>query len=143
MPKQVAINGLNPRITGSNAIVNTQFADQTKTKQFVRWFGDSVVTENGASRGRPLIVYHGTNADDFNVFERGDMGFHFGNKEAAESRMEAKGGDRIIEAYIRIAHPLIVDMDIGEWTGSNLADYLANDDPDIFGGIRITDADRA
>ena len=89
-----------------------------------------------------MIVYHGTNADDFNVFERGDIGFHFGNKEAAESRMEEKGGDRIIEAFIRIEHPLVVDMDIGEWTGSNLADYLANDDPDMFGGITITDADR-
>ncbi len=40
--------------------------------------------------GEPLVVYHGTNAK-FNVFEYGDIGFHFGTKESAKSRGETVG----------------------------------------------------
>ncbi len=40
--------------------------------------------------GEPLVVYHGTNAK-FNVFEHGDIGFHFGTKESAKSRDETLG----------------------------------------------------
>lgn len=64
--------------------------DQTQTAAFRRWFGDSVVTDNGkpmSEGGKPLLVYHGT-AEDFDTFSerahrsvlnrkyQGD-GFHF------------------------------------------------------------------
>ena len=34
--------------------------DQTETKQFKRWFGDSKVVDE---EGDPLVVYHGTEDD--------------------------------------------------------------------------------
>lgn len=77
------IDGFNPRITGNNAIVKSDFESQTNTRQFKKWFGDSKVVNKD---GSPMILYHGTN-EVFTVFDRGDIGFHFGTKEAAESRM--------------------------------------------------------
>lgn len=44
---------------------NRDTADQTETPEFKRWFGDSKVVDED---GRPLIVYHGTDAD-FNTFD--------------------------------------------------------------------------
>jgi uncharacterized protein (UPF0335 family) len=53
--------------------------DQTKTTEFKRWFGDSVVTDNGkpmSQGGKPLVVYHGTSEKGLrgNAFERSRLG---------------------------------------------------------------------
>lgn len=44
--------------------------DQTTTEAFKRWFGDSKVVD---AQGRPLVVYHGTNAD-FSKFSDRKLG---------------------------------------------------------------------
>lgn len=95
------IDGFNPRITGNNAIVKSDFESQTNTRQFKKWFGDSKVVNKD---GSPMILYHGTN-EVFTVFDRGDIGFHFGTKEAAESRMLQMhyGDDSVLmPVYLRI-----------------------------------------
>ena len=62
--------------------VNTKFTNNTETKQFKRWFGDSEVVNPD---GTPKIVYHGTNAR-FTVFDMSKAkpglygrGFYFSN----------------------------------------------------------------
>ena len=44
--------------------------EQTETKQFKRWFGDSKVVDRD---GEPLVVYHATDAE-FTVFDRDKLG---------------------------------------------------------------------
>ena len=38
--------------------------------QFKRWFGNSVMTENGKPNGKPRVFYHGTNSGGFTVFDK-------------------------------------------------------------------------
>lgn len=46
---------------------------QTDTAAFKKWFGQSVVTENGKAGGNPTVVYHGT-VGDFASFSPARMG---------------------------------------------------------------------
>ena len=64
-------------------------------------------------------VWHGTRAE-FNEFQRGDLGIHFGTKEQASSR----GGTRQIRAFLK-GNPLRIDDDPGFWMGRTLIDLLA------------------
>ena len=77
---------------------------------FRRWFGDSVVVDED---GEPLVVYHGTDADDFKSFRaealpRGGRkgrllgeGFYF----TSDPDQAARWGRRVIAAYLRIENP--------------------------------------
>lgn len=85
----------------------------TDSKYFKKWFGNSkVVDENG----EPLVVYHGTNAD-FDKFEIGDIGFHFGNYEQANERMTdfSDGNPHIMSGYLKMENPLDIVSDVGDW----------------------------
>lgn len=60
------------------------------SKYFKAWFGDWQNDAGNASKTlnaneEPLIVYHST-AADFDIFDRGDIGFHFGTVRAAHIR---------------------------------------------------------
>jgi hypothetical protein len=97
-----------------------------------------VVDENG----EPMVVYHGTTGD-FSVFtpssELNDIGFHFGSRYQAESRLEnkaqrkaatagrglwAKPGDYagsfVMPAYLSITNPLVLP-DAGNRGASSIA----------------------
>ena len=63
-------DGLIHSILNNDSPVNRKFMDQTETKQFKRWFGDSKVVDRD---GEPLVVYHATDAD-FTVFDRDKLG---------------------------------------------------------------------
>jgi N12 class adenine-specific DNA methylase len=82
----------------------TQSGDQTNTPEFKRWFGDSKVVD---ADGKPLVVYHGTDADQpFNEFHSGQ---HFGGKVSANQRVSFRGGkdnSRIYPVYLSIKNPI-------------------------------------
>ena len=80
------------------------------TKEQVEFFKNSKVRDK---QGRLLVCYHGTDAE-FNVFERGDIGFHFGTKEQANNRLNAKNvSNKIIKKYyLNIKNPYVLDTDI-------------------------------
>ena len=50
-------DGLIHSILKNDSPVNRKFVEQTETKQFKRWFGDSKVVDRD---GEPLVMYHGT-----------------------------------------------------------------------------------
>lgn len=89
---------------------------QTQTEAFKRWFGDSkVVDENG----RPLVVYHGTNAD-FSAFDpsaqgssgqgSGEPGFFFeASPDNAGRYTRQGGGGNVMPVYLSLKNPLIVE----------------------------------
>jgi len=71
--------------------------------------------------GEPLIVFHGTSAE-FNTFEKGELGFHFGTLEQAEER-----GEIIMPVYLSLQNPYDICSDLGEWDDMEmLYEYLGN-----------------
>lgn len=89
-----------------------QAGDQTQTENFRRWFGDSKVVD---AEGKPLVVYHGTEAD-FSVFDpekigsantqtKRGSGFYFAKDPALTSRYANREGANVIPAYVRITNP--------------------------------------
>ena len=61
-------NGFIHSITGANSPVKPKFSSVTETQQFIRWFGDWNNKPKSVSKvvdkdGKPLVVYHQTNAD--------------------------------------------------------------------------------
>lgn len=86
--------------------------DQTQTEAFERWFKDSKVVD---ADGKPLVVYHGTEAD-FSVFDpekigsantqtKRGSGFYFAKDPALTSRYANREGANVIPAYVRITNP--------------------------------------
>lgn len=79
------------------------------------FFANSKVRDN---KGRLILVYHGTTAN-FNIFKKGDVGYHFGTKGAARGRVGYSKDVIIKECYLNITNPIIFDEDLGSWD----ADY--------------------
>ncbi|HQY06665.1 MAG TPA: hypothetical protein PLQ52_11435 [Lacunisphaera sp.] len=85
----------------------------TETPAFKEWFGDSQVVD---AAGRPLVVYHGTNAD-ISAFDPGRLG----QNKAAPARIgfwfaddplyAANHGEAIMPVYLRALKPYIVQGD--------------------------------
>jgi len=87
---------------------------QTKTPEFKRWFRNSEVTANG----RPMVMYHGTIAEDFTEFKPGGgLIFVSPSREMADlftdtytrvsdpSRKQAPEGSRIYPVFVRAENP--------------------------------------
>lgn len=85
------------------------------TEEQAEYFQESQVRDG---KGRLKVVYHGTTAE-FNTFERGDIGFHFGNKTTARTRVGRGKNTRLMECYLNITNPIEFDVDLGSWD----ADY--------------------
>lgn len=105
---------------------------------FRRWFGDSNVVD---ANGEPLVVYHGTANGRFTVFDLSKVDSHHNaffftdSLELANSYvglrtpyldptppLDGPNGRKagIMELYLRIENPLVVDADGGWW---NAIDY--------------------
>ena len=80
--------------------------DREETPAFKKWFdGSKVVDENG----KPLVVYHGTNAD-FYSFDTENGAWFSKSPEYAESMAEERSGNRIIQCYLSIKNPMTVKI---------------------------------
>ena len=103
-------------------------------EQFQKIQGTAIKDENGA----PLVVYHFTPEMQFEAFEKGDIGFHFGTKTAASDRMKAKETERgrLFRAYLNIKNPYYVRVDLIGWNANQIGLYLWSE------GL-ISDAQRA
>ncbi|MBR6502291.1 MAG: hypothetical protein IKT42_02505 [Clostridia bacterium] len=78
--------------------------------------------------GTPKKVYHFTNNVDFEVFGKGDIGFHFGNELQARQRGEnLKQQGRIITAYLDIKNPIYINTDLMSWRPAHVAIKLYAD----------------
>lgn len=81
----------------------------TESKYFKKWFGDSKVVDE---TGKPLVVYHGTNAD----FDTFDLGFENEGRMLGDgvylTNMQDKAnkyGKNIMKLYANIKHPFYLD----------------------------------
>ena len=94
---------------GQPSNLNAMQHAQVRTPEFKKWFGDWENDPENASKvvdenGEPLIVYHGTKGD-FSVFDKGDIGYHFGTRQQAEKILDRKkhieGVDKIMPVYLK------------------------------------------
>jgi len=69
-------------------------------------------------KGEPQLVYHGSTSE-FKTFKIGDIGFHFGTKTQARSRVGRGKNAKLHEAYLDIKNPVVINKDLGSWD----ADY--------------------
>jgi len=105
------------------------FESESSNDNLLRWFDDSKVVDES---GKPLIVYHGTNASPFNTFvgkwnvrfeeERGTIYF-------TDDKDIAGGyGSSIYACYLKMLNPLVYDAKGLHWTTVNwyaLSDALS------------------
>ena len=88
--------GINEFAQSAKLSVKKAAKNIMENPKFRKWFGDSKVTDEN---GKPLVVYHGTHSD-INIFKRtrgAHLGFHFGDQEAANTRLEDTADKRINE----------------------------------------------
>lgn len=94
-------------------------------RNFWRWFGDSKVVD---ALGRPLVIYHGTRAGEFDEFkpnirkgEQLGFGVHFAteksfaDKYASDDMIARKGkSPQVYAVYVNGRNPLIADSVVTE-----------------------------
>lgn len=147
-PGSAIQDGLIHSIFDAGAKVNREFKEQTETRQFKRWFGNSkVVDENG----KPMVVYHGTRAENgnFHVFDydqakkKGGLGLQTLGKGNYFTSNELTGqeryGSRVIPAYLSIQNPFMMEA------GMNFRDEVSkrmNVNAEKLTGQAIQDAMR-
>ena len=107
-------------VNKSDSKKQNQKKDNIFSSAFKKWFGDWERYPWNASKvidsdGKPLLVYHGTDADEFSVFDttgkftgkstglsEGTGAYFTTNRKAAETF-----GNRIYEVYLNIRKPYI------------------------------------
>jgi hypothetical protein len=104
------------------ATAEENIGGQTNTPEFKEWFGESKVVDG---EGKPLVVYHGTNAkDDFFIFNTKTgrtLGTHFGTEAAAKHI----SGRKQIPVYLSIKNPFNWDR-VGRKEHGFFSDNLQN-----------------
>lgn len=131
LPPTITVDGIERPTTNSNGKPIAQ--DEAGVRRFYEWFGDSKVVDE---KGRPLVVYHGSPdlrfIKDEAVFksQKGRAGFgrsdasHWFSADPKTARSYAdphrafdyqNSEEGVIEAYIRIENPLVVNAGGQEW----------------------------
>ena len=112
-PKNIA-RVFNDRLSGE-ALFSPK---QLETPEFKRWFGDSKAVDE---EGKPIVVYHGTNAD-INVFNtNAGKGKTHGGGTIFTDRPEAANtyatGDNpnVMPAYVSLQNPVVIDAGGKNW----------------------------
>lgn len=106
--------------------INMSVKNVTESQQFKRWFGDWQNHPENASKvvnedGTPKVVYHGTNAE-FNTFQQENGAYFFSeSRDYAESMADERGGNCIIEAYLKMKNPYTVKLPPEQFT-DNIAE---------------------
>lgn len=119
-------NGFVASIRDAGSTVKPKLNNVTQSQQFKRWFGDWQNHPENASKvvnedGTPKVVYHGTNAE-FNTFQQENGAYFFSESmDYAESMADERGGNRIIEAYLKMKNPYTVKLAPKQFT-DNIAE---------------------
>lgn len=95
-------------VTGERTL--SQNIPQTETPEFKNWFGASKVVD---AEGKPLVVYHGTNAD-FADFSGDEVNYFTASSEAASAYAVGFGrprfGARVVPSFVSVANPKVLPL---------------------------------
>lgn len=101
-------------------------AGRALPKKIADGFGATTLKDDD---GNLLSIYHWTNVE-FEKFEKGDIGFHFGTQEAAlnRRRQSGRGGEHSIvkECYVNLTNPVVINHDPMTWDAFSLS-YKLNE----------------
>ena len=100
-----------------------------RTDNFKAWFGDWEYDQNNASKvidknGEPLVVYHGSEREDFSIFDtkgknhsKGAGSFFSDSKDVAETFVSGKlSEDKIFPVFLNIRNPYIIGGSNNFWS---------------------------
>ena len=124
LPGNLPKDGFMHSIRESGSNVNTKLENVTHSQQFKRWFGDWVNKPYSASKvvdvdGKPLVVYHGTDAD-FTVFKSKDGNYWFSaSEDYAEAMAEERGGNRVMQTYLNMRKPYYAKLKPSQFSDPN------------------------
>ena len=124
LPGNLPKDGFMHSIRESGSNVNTKLENVTHSQQFKRWFGDWVNKPYSASKvvdadGKPLVVYHGTDAD-FTVFKSNDGNYWFSaSEDYAEAMAEERGGNRVMQTYLNMRKPYYAKLKPSQFSDPN------------------------
>lgn len=131
LPGSAAQDGLIHSIFDAGSPVNRKYMEQTETRQFKRWFGDSkVVDKNGA----PRKLYHYTDGE-FTVFDTGKSGSNQGMRlgdgiylSTSPTEFSSYGKNRM-ELYATISNPF--EMQLTDEQANAVLDKYASTKHDL------------
>jgi N12 class adenine-specific DNA methylase len=111
-------------------------ADPVDSPAFKRWFGKSKVVD---AAGKPLVVYHGTDAEFF-AFDMSPGAFFTDSKTIAKQYAERRNGSRIEPVYLSMQKPFIVEAAGDMWDDVNIGgmNYDQATLKKIFGAVSST-----
>ncbi|MGI6196663.1 MAG: hypothetical protein ACOYIO_06240 [Eubacteriales bacterium] len=124
LPGGLPKDGFIHSIRESGSKVNTKLENVTHSQQFKRWFGDWENKPYSASKvvdadGKPLVVYHGTDAD-FTVFKSKDGNYWFSaSEDYAEAMAEERGGNRVMSTYLNMRKPYYAKLKPSQFSDPN------------------------
>ena len=124
LPGGLPKDGFIHSIRESGSKVNTKLENVTHSQQFKRWFGDWEKKPYSASKvvdadGKPLVVYHGTDAD-FTVFKSKDGNYWFSaSEDYAEAMAEERGGNRVMQTYLNMRKPYYAKLKPSQFSDPN------------------------
>ena len=124
LPGNLPKDGFMHSIRESGSNVNMKLENVTHSQQFKRWFGDWVNKPYSASKvvdadGKPLVVYHGTDAD-FTVFKSNDGNYWFSaSEDYAEAMTEERGGNRVMQTYLNMRKPYYAKLKPSQFSDPN------------------------
>lgn len=110
----INIDGVERTVYNSNG--DRIAKSEPALRNFWAWFGDSKVVD---SQGRPLVVYHGTNAkfDTFGNYganPQARIGAYFFTDDYMNADGYA-GGEIVMDVYLSLQNPLIIDAKNQHW----------------------------
>lgn len=122
----IEVNGVERTVYNSNG--ERIAKSEPALRNFWNWFGDSKVVDD---KGRPLVVYHGTDAefDTFDIEKSKNgvygKGFYF----AYDERIPKGHGDIVMPVYLKIENPFMAS---GRTTVKEIRDNLKSEKYDGF-----------
>lgn len=121
-----ALNDFEDETLTESFSAQTDSIGNELTQEQIEYFKKSKVRD---SNGKLLVVHHGTYWD-FDTFEKGDIGFHFGTEKAAKDRQDYIDDYddefpdwKIGKYYLNITN-YIDCYDMGDWTPHDIVNHL-------------------
>ena len=119
-----ALGGLSDNNTASTMRISDDINSVTQLYSFVKAYDKDFHAKDANPSlldedGKPLVVYHGTDAD-FTVFKSKDGNYWFSaSEDYAEAMAEERGGNRVMQTYLNMRKPYYAKLKPSQFSDPN------------------------